>query len=135
MNENKPGTPWVMYCDGAYCDDGATSLVVLMSPLGIKMRYVVRLDFEGKTNNVAKFEGLLLGLCTARAIGARRLVINTYSELITRQIGKTNKAKHDEMAKYLKTVRGMEKFFFGFMVKEIPRDQKNEADILAKAAT
>jgi ribonuclease HI len=106
-----------------------------MSPLGIKMRYVVRLDFEGKTNNVAKSEGLLLGLCTARAIGARRLVINTYSELITRQIGKTNKAKHDEMAKYLKTVRGMEKFFFGFMVKEIPRDQKNEADILAKAAT
>jgi hypothetical protein len=29
----------------------------------------------------------------------------------------------------------MEKFFFGFMVKKIPRDQNNEADMLAKAAT
>jgi hypothetical protein len=55
--------------------------------------------------------------------------------LITRQIGKSYKAKHDEMVKYLKTVRGMEKFFFGFMVKKIPRDQNNEADMLAKAAT
>jgi hypothetical protein len=34
--------------------------------------------------------------------------------LITRQIGKSYKAKHDEMAKYLKMVRGIEKFFFGF---------------------
>jgi hypothetical protein len=27
----------------------------------------------------------------------------------------------------------MEKFFFGFMVKKIPRDQNNEADMRAKA--
>jgi hypothetical protein len=39
------------------------------------------------------------------------------------------------MAKYLKTVRGMEKFFFGFTVKKIPRDQNKEANILAKAAS
>jgi ribonuclease HI len=51
----------------------------------------VRLDFEGKTNNVVEYEGLLLGLCKARAIGARRVVINTDSELITRQIGKAYK--------------------------------------------
>jgi hypothetical protein len=38
------------------------------------------------------------------------------------------------MAKYLKIVRGMEKFFFGFTVKKITRDQNNEADMLAKAA-
>jgi hypothetical protein len=29
----------------------------------------------------------------------------------------------------------MEKFFFGFTVKKIPRYQNNEADMLAKAAT
>jgi ribonuclease HI len=67
--------------------------------------------------------------------GKSHRVINTDSELITRQIGKSYKEKHDEMVKYLKTVRGMEKFFFGFMVKKIPRDQNNEADMLAKAAT
>jgi hypothetical protein len=36
------------------------------------------------------------------------------------------------MAKYLKTVGAMEKYFFGFSVKKIPRDQSN---MLAKAAT
>jgi hypothetical protein len=118
MNEDRLEAPWVMHCDGAYCDDGVASLAILMSPSGIKMRYSVRLDFEGKTNNVAEYEGLLLGLRKARAIGARRVIINTNSELITRQIGKSYKAKHDEMAKYLKTVRGMEKFFFGFTVKK-----------------
>jgi hypothetical protein len=32
MNENKSETPWVMYCDGAYCDDGDASSAILMSP-------------------------------------------------------------------------------------------------------
>jgi hypothetical protein len=60
MKEEKSKAPWVMYCDGAYCHDGAASFTILMSPSGIKMRYAVRLDFEGKTNNVAEYEGLLL---------------------------------------------------------------------------
>jgi ribonuclease HI len=60
-----------MYCDGAYCDDGAASSAILMSPSGIKVRYAVTLDFEGKTNNVAEYEGLLLGIRKARAIGAQ----------------------------------------------------------------
>jgi ribonuclease HI len=124
-----------MHCDGAYFDDGAASSTILMSPSGIKMKYVVRLNFEDKTNNVAEYEGSLLGLRKARAIGARRVVINTDSELITRQIGKSYTTKHDEMRKYLKTVRGMEEFFFSFTVKKIPRDQNNEADMLAKATT
>jgi hypothetical protein len=29
MNEDCPETPWVMHCDGAYCDDGAASLAIL----------------------------------------------------------------------------------------------------------
>jgi hypothetical protein len=40
MKEEKPETPWVMSCDGAYCDDGAASSTILMSPSGVRMRYV-----------------------------------------------------------------------------------------------
>jgi hypothetical protein len=67
MKEEKLETPWVIYCDGAYCDDGAASSTVLMSPRGIKMRYAVRLDFERKTNNVAEYEGLLLGASESKS--------------------------------------------------------------------
>jgi ribonuclease HI len=34
-----------------------------------KLKYAVGLDFGGCTNNVAKYEGLLLGLRKARALG------------------------------------------------------------------
>jgi hypothetical protein len=52
------------------------------------------------------------------------VAININFELITRQIGKTYKEKHDEMTKYLKIVRDMDKFIFSLTVKKIPRDQK-----------
>lgn len=88
-NEERRKKPWKMYCDGAYYDEVVVASAVLMSPSSIEMRYAARLDFEGKSNNVAGYEGLLLGLRKARAIGAQRLIISIDSELITRQIGKT----------------------------------------------
>jgi hypothetical protein len=60
---------------------------------------------------------LLLTLRKARAVGARRLVILTDSELVACHIGKTYKAKKPDMMKYLQAVRGMEKFFIGITVK------------------
>ena len=126
--------PWEMMCGEAYCNDGASTSAILILPSGIKLRYDVRLSFEGHTNNVAEYEGLLLGLRKARALGARRLIIKTDSELIANQIGKSYKATNLEMAKYLKTVRSMEKYFFGFRVKRIKREMNGEADDIAKRA-
>jgi ribonuclease HI len=53
---------------------------------------------------MAEYEGLLLALRKARAVGARRLVILTDSELIAGHIGKTYKAKKPDMMKYLQAV-------------------------------
>jgi ribonuclease HI len=53
---------------------------------------------------MAEYEGLLLALRKARAVGARRLVILTDSELVAGHIGKTYKAKKPDMMKYLQTV-------------------------------
>jgi hypothetical protein len=82
----------------------------------------VRHDFEGKKNNVAEYEGLLLGVRKGRGIGARRVVINTYSELITRHIGKTYKAKYDILTKPLDQatfahLRGELQLFFLFELR------------------
>ena len=85
-------------------------MAVLTAPSGIQLKYAVRLDFKGCTNNVAEYEGLLLGLRKARALGARRLTIRSDSELITGQINKSNMALKPELAKYLAVVRSMEKF-------------------------
>ena len=58
--------------------------------------------------NVAEYEGLLLGLRKARALGARRLSIKSDYELIINHIGKTYRALNPELAKYLAAVRSME---------------------------
>ena len=76
----------------------------MTAPSGTQLKYAVRLDFNGCTNNVAEYEGLLLGLRKARALGARRLTIRSDSELITSQINKSNRALKPELAKFLAAV-------------------------------
>jgi hypothetical protein len=38
-----PKSPWLVYCDGAWGSVGARAAVILISPLGIKLRYVAKL--------------------------------------------------------------------------------------------
>jgi hypothetical protein len=92
---------WEVQYDGAYCHLGSPAAVVLKSSYGIKLQYALRLNCDNCTNNMAEYEGLLLALRKARAVGARRLVILTDSELVAGHIGKTYKAKKPDMMKYL----------------------------------
>ena len=112
---------WQLECDGAYCKNGLGASAVLTAPSMTQFKYAARLDFPGCTNNVAEYEGLLLGLRKARALGARRLSIKSDSEIITNHIGKTYIALKPELAKYLAAVCSMEKYFLGFSVRSFPR--------------
>ena len=80
---------WQLECDGAYCKNDSGALAVLTAPSGTQLKYAARLDFTGCTNDVAEYEGLLLGLRKARVLGVRRLSTRSNSELITNHIGKT----------------------------------------------
>jgi hypothetical protein len=84
---------WEVQCDGAHCHLGSAAVAVLNSPSGIKLRYALRLNCDNYTNNMAEYEGLLLALRKARAVGARRLVILPYRENLQ---GK--EARHDEVS-------------------------------------
>jgi ribonuclease HI len=124
---------WEVQCDRAYCHLGSAAATVLKSPSGIKLHYALWLNCDNCTNNMAEYEVLLLTLRKARAVGARRLVILTDSELVVGHIGKTYKAKKPDMMKYLQAVRSMEKFFIGITVRSFPRHYNKEADAIAKA--
>jgi hypothetical protein len=62
---------WEVQCDGAYCHLGSAAATVLKSPSGIKLRYALRLNCDNCTNNMAEYEGLLLALRKARAVGGK----------------------------------------------------------------
>ena len=51
---------------------GAGVGLVFVSPLGVCMRYMVRIHFSA-SNNVAEYEALIDGLCVVVELGIRRL--------------------------------------------------------------
>ena len=52
---------WMMYFDGSLMKKGAAAGLVFVSPLGVRIRYMVRLHFP-LSNNVAEYEALINGL-------------------------------------------------------------------------
>jgi ribonuclease HI len=84
------------------------------------------------TNNIAEYEAVILGLRKLRAMGVRRLVLKSDSQVITGQVDKSSKVRDLKLGKYLDTVRRMEASFEGFSVKNIPRGDNEQVDLLAK---
>ena len=63
---------WMMYFNGLLMKKGAGVGLVFMSPLMVRMRYMVHLHFPS-SNNVAEYEALINGLLIAIELGIRRL--------------------------------------------------------------
>ena len=97
------------------------------------MKYATRLEFQC-TNNIVEYETVLLGLRKARAMGIQRLIIKTDSQVVAGHIEKDYKARYPGLAKYLQFLREQEKYFEGFIVKNISRTDNSYADEIAKAA-
>jgi ribonuclease HI len=110
---------------------------VVTSPTGVVIRYAARLIFandEHSTNNTMEYEALLLALRKMKALGQKTFIIKTDSKVIQKHIEKESEARNPILMKYLEKVREMERYFKGYLVQHIPRDDNNEADKLAKAA-
>jgi ribonuclease HI len=60
---------------------------------------------------------LLLGLRKLKAMGIRRAVLKTDSQVISGHVDKSCKARDPKLEKYLDTVRRLEASFEGFSVK------------------
>jgi ribonuclease HI len=107
---------WTMFYDGSWGTFGAGAAAVLISPSKIKTYYAARLEFKC-TNNIAKYEAVLLGLQKIKAMGIRRPVLKSDSHVIIGQVDKSSKARDPKLEKYLDIVRRMEASFEGFSVK------------------
>jgi hypothetical protein len=66
---------WTMYFDGSLMKIGVSMGLLFILPLGVHMRYVIRLYFT-TSNNVAEYESLINGLCIAIELGVRHLNIH-----------------------------------------------------------
>ena len=62
---------WTIYFDGSLMKKGAGVVLVFVSPLGVCMRYMVRIHFP--SNNVDEYEALINGLRITIELGIQRL--------------------------------------------------------------
>jgi ribonuclease HI len=130
---NKDAEAWTVFCDGSWGTFGAGAAAALVTPSKVRTCYAARLEFSC-TNNIAEYEALLLGLQKLKAMGIRRAIHKTDSQVISGHIDKSIKARDPKLEKYLDTVRRLEASFEGFSVKNIPRWENEHADLLAKSA-
>jgi ribonuclease HI len=73
---------WTIYVDDSKHVSGAGAGVILVSPQGDKMRYVLRMQFANPSNNEAEYEAVLHGMRMAKACGTTRINIHGDSNLI-----------------------------------------------------
>jgi ribonuclease HI len=74
-----------MYFDGSFTLNGAGGGVVLISPKGDRLLYIIRLHFCA-TNNVVEYEALINSLHITTELGIQRLYIRGDSELVVNQV-------------------------------------------------
>jgi len=111
----------------------AAAACVITTPDGHVLAERARL-LGATTNNVAEYQALLLGLQTARELGAREVEVIGDSELIAKQITGVYRVKRESLRALhrnaLEALRGFERW----SIRTVPRERNAGADALVNAA-
>jgi ribonuclease HI len=135
--ENQLPTPtertehWVMYFDGSLKLEGAGAGVLLISPMGEQLKYVLQI-FWKVSNNEAEYKALLHGLRLAASLGIKRLLVYGDSAVVINQVNKSWDRNKENMDAYCLEVRKLENKFYGLEFHHVVRDNNVAADVLSK---
>jgi ribonuclease HI len=111
----------------------AAAACVISSPAGEVLDERAQL-LGTATNNVAEYRALLLGLASARELGATEVEVIGDSELIAKQVQGIYKVKHPAMRSlHLEAIAAL-RAFERWSIRTVPRAQNAEADALVNAA-
>jgi ribonuclease HI len=122
---------WIMYFDGALNLEGAGAGVLLISPQGEQLKYVLRIYYNA-SNNGAEYEALIHGLCIAVSLGIKRLLAFGDSKAIDEQVNKELDCIKDMMDAYCAEIRKLEGHFEGVEFQHVLRNNNVAADVLSK---
>jgi hypothetical protein len=99
----KDAEAWTVFCDRSWGSFGAGAAAVLVAPSKVRTCYAIKLDFSC-INNIAEYEALFLGLRKLKAMGIRRSILKTDSQVISGHVDKSCKARDPKLEKYLDAV-------------------------------
>ena len=105
--------------------------IVLTSPKGDKLRYVLQIHFAA-SRNVAEYKAHIHGLRLAKELGIRRILCYGDSDLVVQQSSGDWDAKDANMASYCFLVQQLNGYFDGCEFLHVPRNDNEQADALAR---
>jgi ribonuclease HI len=120
-----------MYFDGALNIKGAVIGVLLISPQGEQLKYVLQIHYKA-SNNGAEYEALIHGLRIAVSLGIKRLLASGDSKVVIKQVNKEWDCVKDTMDSYCAEIRKLEGHFEGIEFQHVPRNNNVVADVLSK---
>ena len=110
-----------LYFDGSRMLAGLGVGVILISPTGDTVRYVLQIMYMD-SNSVAEYEALLHGLRMATSMGVQHLEVRGDSNLAISQVKNKFDAKDPKMVAYRKVVLRISARFKGLEFHHVARD-------------
>lgn len=86
------------------------------------------------TNNVAEYLAVLYGLQEAVCLRAKKIVLNTDSQLVARQLKGEYRVKDQNMLKFFDLALNLFRGFDEVEIREIRREENKDADALVNKA-
>lgn len=124
---------WTMHFDGASSKEGLGVGVVFVSPKNNTFIYSFTLIFLF-TNNIVKYEALVLGLRVENHHGINKLHVIRDSELVTSQVRETYASKIKRLKQYRNVVWDKIELFDAFGIYWMERSHNKMDDLLVNVA-
>jgi ribonuclease HI len=119
---------WIMYFNDTLNLEGVGVGVLLISPQGEQLKYVLQIHYKA-SNNDAQYEALIHGLRIAVSLGIKRLLAFGDSKVVIEQVNKEWDCVKDTMDAYCAEIRKLEGHF---EFQHVPRNNNVTTDVLSK---
>ncbi len=86
------------------------------------------------TNNIAEYTGLVKALEHARDLGGKKLIVNSDSELMVKQMNGQYKVKNEGLRTLYSQASALRRQFESVTIKHVYREQNSQADALCNEA-
>ncbi|XP_070049133.1 uncharacterized protein [Nicotiana tomentosiformis] len=122
--------PWKMYFDGAAYRGGAGAGVVFFTSQGEVLPYSFTLT-QLRSNNVAEYQALILGL--EMAVEMKRLQLQVFgdSQLVVNQLLRSYEVKKPELRPYHDYAKKLMRWLGDVTIQHVPRKENKKAVALA----
>src|SRR6266498_3070802 len=125
---------WTIYTDGgSRGNPGPAAYAYVIKRPGLSD--IEEKAYLGKsTNNIAEYTGLVKALEHAKEIGGKKLIVNSDSELMVKQMNGQYRVKNEGLRPLYEQAVKLRKQFETVTIKHVYRDQNSQADALCNEA-